>query len=289
MRIATALDRHPSQYFKKWIDYHTQLFDKNDFIFLNFSNDVKELEKYLMDKGFDDLTTLTVTETKCHRKHQFDEHLGRLMQHGLQYRVPLIIHCPLLNLIDLSFGVYRQFVHESTYVINKLKYNVLNNNETLIFLDSDELLVGKVHEILKTDFDVLVPAGYTVIQTADEPKLDWSKPIHKQRSFWKREAHFYDKPIIIKKDMEWGPGRHAHHHDELPVTEDVALVHLRDVCFDYLYEENIKTKGIYPETVEDHRVKWEERYTFDKWVSTRQETFTNIINEIKVLLKKYNV
>ena len=89
--------------------------------------------------------------------------------------------------------------------------------------------------------------------------------------------------------MEWGPGRHSHHHDELPVTEDVALVHLRDVCFDYLYEENIKTKGIYPETVEDHRVKWEERYTFDQWVSTRQETFTNIIDEIKVLLKKYNV
>jgi hypothetical protein len=294
MRIATALDRPPSQYFKKWIAYHTQLFDKNDFIFLNFGKSNNELKEYLEDQGFNDIVSLTIIETKHGRRETFDEHLDRYLQAGIESNSSFILHCPLENLVNPDFGIYRQFISESTLVINHLKRRVLTNQHKFIFLDSDELLLcvdlGKaINTIYHSNFNQIVPAGYTIVQSSEEHELDWNIPIYEQRSFWKREPYFYDKPIIVQQDINWGHGRHAHHHDPIPVDENFVLFHMRDVYFNYLYNENLCTKALYPEQPEDHRVGWESKEVFNKWVETRQLELTPIIDEVKVLLKKYNI
>lgn len=294
MKIATALDRPPSQFFKKWVSYHTQLFDKNDFIFLNFGKSNNELKNYLESQGFKDIVSLTVIETKPGRVNAFDEHLNRCMQIGVESNAPFILHCPLETLVNPDFGVYRQFVYESTVVINHLKNNILKNHHKFIFLDSDELLLYidldlALDTIYNTNFTQIIPAGYTVVQSINEYELDWSTPIYQQRSLWKRESHFYDKPIIVNQNINWGPGRHAHHHDNIKVNENFVLFHMRDVCFNYLYNENLCTKAIYPDRPEDHRSSWEEKTNYDKWVEQRQLELTPIIDEVKVLLKKYNI
>lgn len=290
MKIATALDRPPSQFFKKWVSHHINLFDKNNFIFLNFGKSNDELKEYLKSKGFESLVTLTVAISKHGNINYFNESLGIIFQKGIDSENSFIIHCPLDQLIHPDFGVYRQFISESTLVINQLKNRVLENNHKFIFLDSDELLVCKnINKILESDFTQIVPAGYTVVQNSDEGEFDWNKPLHKQRSYWKREAQFYDKPIIIQENIEWGNGRHAHHHDYIPVNEEVTLLHLRDVCFNYLYNENLCTNALYPDKPNDHRSEWEEKPKYDKWVEKRQSEVTPIIKEVKVLLKKYNI
>ena len=73
------------------------------------------------------------------------------------------------------------------------------------------------------------------------------------------------------------------------MDENFVLFHMRDVCFNYLYNENLCTKALYPERPEDHRSGWEEKPNFDKWVEKRQSEVTPIIKEVKVLLKKYNI
>jgi len=290
MKIATALDRPPSQYFKKWVTYHSTLFNKEDFIFINFRENDNELREYLESKGFSDITSLTIIEIRHGRFELFDEHLNRYLDAGISGDTTFILNCPLENITSSNTSFYRNFVLDSTHIINRVKAKVLQHNHKFIFLDSDELIVcNDINALLDTDFTQIVPAGYTVVQTSKESELNWGIPIHKQRSFWKREAYFYDKPIIVQEDIHWGPGRHVHHHDPIPVNENVTLFHLRDVCFNYLYNENLCTKAIYLDQPEDHRRKWEDKSEYDTWVEQRQLELTPIINEVKVLLKKYNI
>jgi hypothetical protein len=290
MKIATVLDRPPSQYFKKWVTYHSTLFNKEDFIFINFRENNNELREYLENKGFSDITSLTITENRYGRFELFDEHLSRYLDAGISSNTTFILNCPLKNIIDPNSSFYRNFVLDSTYIINRVKFKVLQHNHKFIFLDSDELIVcDDINALLDTNFTQIVPVGYTVIQTNKETRLDWDIPIHEQRSFWKRESYFYDKPIIVQEDINWGPGRHVHHHDPIPVNENITLFHLRDVCFNYLYNENLCTKAIYPDQPEDHRRNWEDKSEYDTWVEQRQLELTPIIDKVKVLLKKYNI
>ena len=290
MKIATVLDRPPSQYFKKWVTYHSTLFNKEDFIFINFRENNNELREYLENKGFSDITSLTITENRYGRFELFDEHLSRYLDAGISSNTTFILNCPLKNIIDPNSSFYRNFVLDSTYIINRVKFKVLQHNHKFIFLDSDELIVcDDINALLDTNFTQIVPVGYTVIQTNKETRLDWDIPIYEQRSFWKRESYFYDKPIIVQEDINWGPGRHVHHHDPIPVNENITLFHLRDVCFNYLYNENLCTKAIYPDQPEDHRRNWEDKSEYDTWVEQRQLELTPIIDEVKVLLKKYNI
>ena len=290
MKIATALDRPPSQYFKKWITHHTQLFERENFIFINFYKDNTNLTEYLKTQEFKSITIISLEISKPGNINPFEEALDILLQTGIESNNTFIFHCPLDKIVNPDLSFYHQFIIESTNIINKLKLKILKNNHKFIFLDSDELIVcDNINALLDTNFTQIVPIGYTVIQTQEENELNWDIPIHQQRSFWKREPYFYDKPIIVQQDINWGHGRHAHHHDPIPVNENVTLFHLRDVCFNYLYNENLCTKALYPEQPEDHRVGWESKEVFDKWVETRQLELTPIIDEVKVLLKKYNI
>jgi hypothetical protein len=290
MKIATVLDRPPSQYFKKWVTYHSTLFNKEDFIFINFRENNNELREYLENKGFSDITSLTITENRYGRFELFDEHLSRYLDAGISSNTTFILNCPLKNITNPDSSFYRNFVLDSTHIINRVKFKVLQHNHKFIFLDSDELIVcDDINALLDTNFTQIVPVGYTVIQTNKETRLDWDIPIYEQRSFWKRESYFYDKPIIVQEDINWGPGRHVHHHDPIPVNENITLFHLRDVCFNYLYNENLCTKAIYPDQPEDHRRNWEDKSEYDTWVEQRQLELTPIIDEVKVLLKKYNI
>ena len=293
-RIATLLDRRPSNYFKKWVEYHTQIFDKNKFIFVDFSKDIEELKNYLVEQGFENVAILTVTKNKITSPDWFNEEFNSLLEQMVELNVPIIIHCYYKNIIgyDNNLDVYKLLISETPYVINRIKSQWIQKNNKFIFLDSDELLVGEnIHELLSSDFEYIIPEGYEIIQNPYENKLHWSVPIYPQRSYWKRNSFFYDKPIIVQKNIEWGPGRHLHLHknNTIPVEKNIKLIHLRDVCFDYLFEENNYTKNLYQFSANDHRKKCEYYEEFRKWSLEKQLRLELIPEEIKVLFRKFNI
>lgn len=293
-RIATLLDRRPSNYFKKWVEYHTQIFDKNKFIFVDFSKDIEELKEYLIKCGFENIAILTVTKNKITDPNYFNEEFNLLLEQMVELNVPIIFHCYYKHIIGLdnNLDIYKLLISETPYVINRIKSQWINKNHKFIFLDSDELLIGEnINELLNSDFKYIIPEGYEIIQSAYENKMYWHVPIYIQRSYWKRNSFFYDKPIIVQKDIQWGPGRHLHLHKEniIQPSEDIKLIHLRDVCFDYLYEENNYSKTLYPLGVEDHRKNWEDYDVFKGWTIERQLGIEHIPEDIKDLFKKYNV
>lgn len=292
IKIATALDRPPSHYFKKWVAYHTQLFDKSNFIFIDFSKDIQKLKQYLEQNNFQNIIVLKITDIKRNNILLFESNLNTLLQNHINLDCPLIIHCPLTYLANPQHNIYNQFTSESAYLINRLKNKILENKFKFIFLDSDELIIGEnILDILKSNFTHIAPKGYTVIQNQNEDKLNWDNPIYKQRSFWKRDAYFYDKPIIIQEDIDWGPGRHLHHEEilKIPINDDIILFHLRDVCFDYLFQENQISTTLYPDKITDHRDQWESKETYSKWIEERQKEIELIPENIINLLKKYHI
>jgi len=294
VQIATVLDRRPSNYFKKWVEYHTQIFEKNQFIFINFSKNNEELKEYLISQGFNNLVVLTVTKDRILNKDEFEGELNSLLEQMVELNSPIIFHCPYNCLIgtDEHLNVYKLLISETPYIINKIKSQWVYKKHKFIFLDPDELLVGEnIHKILETDFEYIIPEGYEIIQTKYEGKLGWNAPIYMQRSYWARNSFFYDKPIIVQKDINWGPGRHLHLHkgNKIPVEPNIKLLHLRDVCFTHLYEENNYTKQLYPLPPEDHRKDWEDYDNFKGWVLEKQRGLELIPNEIRVLLEKFNI
>lgn len=288
MKIATALDREPSQYFKKWIKHHSQFFDKKDFIFINFYKNDLELKSYLESQNFENIASLHVTQ---HRPGNisFEDHFITVIQHGLDNNTPFIFNCPIEKIAVPGQSFYRQFIGESNHIINKLKFKVLSRGHIFIFLDSDELLLSEnINSVLESDFEFLTPKAYSIIQNSSESLLDWDRPILEQRGFWKYDT-LYEKPIITRKDIIWGAGRHAHHHSGIIPSSKVILLHMRDVCFDYLHKENERSKVIYPEPPKDHRDAWEQKEQFDEWVKKRQGDIVPISNNYTPLFKKYNV
>lgn len=293
-RIGTTLDRPPTHYFKKWIEYHTQLFDSNSFIFLNYSDNNSELEEYLISKGLD-IHTFSITS------HYERQQIKEIVQQGVKLNKSFIIHYPLRYLVNNKYNVYKLGISETNNIINYIKSVVLYYKHKFIYLDLDELIVCKdIHAVLNESFDYIVPMGYTVIQNHNEPTLDWDLPIYKQRSFWRREPYFYDKPIIVSKDLTWGIGRHYHHHNSIfaegenilniSPRSDVVLLHLRDVCFEYLFKENQYSIELYPYSDMQHRQFWQETQPFTQWINTeRRVDLTPIPDDILSLLKKYYI
>lgn len=293
-RIGTTLDRPPTYYFKKWIDYHTQLFDSNSFIFFNYSDNNSELEEYLISKGLD-IHTFSITS---HYEHW---QVKEIIRQGIELNKSFIIHYPLRYLVTNKHNIYTLGINETNNIINYIKSVTLHNKCKFIYLDLDELIVCKdIHAVLNEPFDYILPTGYTVIQNHDEPTLDWNIPIYEQRSFWRRESFFYDKPIIISKDILWGIGRHYHHHTnmfaegenklDLSPRPDIILLHLRDVCFEYLFKENQYSIELYPYSDMQHRQFWQETQPFTQWINTeRRVDLTPIPNDIVSLLKKYHI
>lgn len=74
--------------------------------------------------------------------------------------------------------------------------------------------------------------GYEVLQEADEPVLDYSKPILRQRKSWLKNYQM-NKVILSKIELDWEEGQHyvrgLHNGFESECLQDVGLllVHLR--------------------------------------------------------------
>lgn len=129
---------------------------------------------------------------------------------------------------------------------NRIKTDFLNQGYIVVYADMDERIYHPDlrNYILNKDFEYIMPQGMQVIQTKDEPPLDFTKNIIEQRSVCVLDVTWYSKICILKKDFKWDHGRHNKPHRH-PVDRNVYLIDVGKVCKDFMIENNKKSSEIY--------------------------------------------
>lgn len=128
-----------------------------------------------------------------------------------------------------------------------------------LFPDVDEFITPwttkSVREILgNTDAEVLVPRGWCLMQTKDDPPIDWSRNLLAQRRYGYMST-MWSKPIIIRPEAHasFQPGKHLlrRRPSRIYAAHELLLLHVEQIDFDHwvyrknrrpLSERNIRNK-----------------------------------------------
>jgi TPR repeat protein len=105
---------------------------------------------------------------------------------------------------------------DRTFLINSLQQGLLRYYETVIYTDSDELLVPDPAKattlevyLRSRQYSYASPIGVNVIHmVADEPPLDLRRPLLLQRRYGQFHSHLC-KPIVTRIPLTWEPGFHS--------------------------------------------------------------------------------
>jgi len=129
---------------------------------------------------------------------------------------------------------------------------LLTQYKKVIHTDCDEFLVAKddpdalKERILATpDHRLCVPElAYELFHDpANEPAIDFSRPITSQRTHLKSNIHFI-KPAITSRGATWTPGFHSSFEkDHFPV-EDVWMIHARNIDFEDCHRKDNNWGGL---------------------------------------------
>lgn len=123
-------------------------------------------------------------------------------------------------------------------VANEQLKKLLNDYEIVCHAHIDEFIIPNPEKyknlreyMEKMKKDVIYTTGYQVVHIPEEePELDYSQPILRQRKWWTKDFA-YNKPLLVKKAITWVPGIHK----ELGVPDekmntindpDILLVHM---------------------------------------------------------------
>ncbi len=118
---------------------------------------------------------------------------------------------------------------------------LLGSYPAVLFSDVDEFVVTDPERYpdLGTYIENLrQPAacctGYNVVHYSDEPPLDFSEPVLKQRRYWHHSPGWYSKRLLGRTPLSWSVGLHQEYNapEALP-DPDLRLIHLHRVDYDY--------------------------------------------------------
>jgi hypothetical protein len=119
-----------------------------------------------------------------------------------------------------------------TGVIEDVQHDLIDRYDVVVHADSDEIIVpdpnwGTLDDYLcRFDEEWVSCVGREVLHQLDsEPPIDLSRPVLHQRGTWYINP-LYDKPLIAKVPMRWGPGRHRPADGPMNRDPDLYLVHL---------------------------------------------------------------
>ena len=216
--IFTFVNRH-NFFLDKWLEWHTKFFAPEDIYIVFEKNDYFkfDLQSYLISNGLHKVKVISVDY------FNYDNNIN-----------------DRINNIALF--------------LSKTQSELLKKNKVVCCTDIDEFLFHPdLKNILQTfDEDYLTPHGVEIVQNLDfEKDLDLSKIIMSQRSYCANlENHFakgnYSKPIIIKKELVWGAGKHHKNLEDAIMKENLYLIHINKIDFNQLIKmnnENVKSGG----------------------------------------------
>lgn len=110
---------------------------------------------------------------------------------------------------------------------------LLQVSDVVVYADLDEFIVhSDLLGLLQSEFNTcLVTTGIEVVQHLQtEARFDFQKSINSQRGYM-IYSEWYNKPLIINKQIDWCDGKHNHGAFQNYV-EGLYLVHLGKVCLD---------------------------------------------------------
>ncbi len=117
-------------------------------------------------------------------------------------------------------------------VIEDAQHELLERYDVVVHADADEIIVpdpdwGSLDDyLLRFDEEWVSCVGRELLhQPVSEPPLDLSRPVLHQRDTWFANP-LYDKPLIAKVPMRWGPGRHRPADGPMNLDPDLYLLHL---------------------------------------------------------------
>ena len=116
---------------------------------------------------------------------------------------------------------------------------LLQKYSTVLFAETDEMIIpnlkkypGGLREYIdRFDKPVIRCIGWEIMQNLyEESELNWEQPIFEQRKFGFLSVGF-NKPLLAKTPVTWGPGFHHTSDGEHAITidNDLGLFHLRQV------------------------------------------------------------
>lgn len=199
---AFTIVQNEDRFLDIWIDYYSKHIDKKDLYILNHDSSIPSSLEALERAKASGVNIVPV-----HRSYSFD-------------------HVWLIDVV----GSFQEFLLKSYSVV--------------IFAESDELIVPRpdvykdglrsyVLNKIGSNPDVIRCRGYAIEHApSEEPPIDFTKPLTAQRSYWKGTT-IYDKPVVASRPCKWTIGFHNLVYTELPVDNNLLLVHLHRLDYDY--------------------------------------------------------
>jgi len=199
---AFTIVQNEDRFLDIWIDYYSKHIDKKDLYILNHgSSTPSSLE------SIERARASGVNIVPVHRFHSFDHEWLRSTVCQFQ-----------------SF--------------------LLHSYSAVIFAEADELIIPKldaykdglrsyVLDKIGSKPDVIRCKGYSIEHLpSEELPIDFTKPLMAQRTYWKGTT-IYDKPVVASRPCTWILGFHNLAHTDLPVDNNLLLIHLHRLDYDY--------------------------------------------------------
>jgi len=213
--------QHEPVWLPIWVDYYRTQLRASDLFVLDHDS---------TGKGADVLSELSarlgINVIPVHRRVSFDHHW---LAHTVQ-----LFQRFLLN----SYRVVL-FAEVDEIVATTPDSKHANLEQYAAGVIGSRRLLGKPREYVRC-------AGYEIVhKPEEEPTLDWSKPLLKQRTWWYHSV-LYSKTLLSMTPLKWDKGFHALSNEKARIEkmeDDLVLIHLHKIDFDFClarHEESAK-------------------------------------------------
>lgn len=216
--ISTFVNRH-NFFLDKWLEWHVKFFAPEDiYIVFEKNNYFKfDLQSYLISNGLHKVKIIPV------------------------------------DYFDYDKNINDRINNIASF-LTKLQSDLLKKYDVVCCIDVDEFVFHPdLKNILQTfEEDYLTPHGIEIVQNLTfEGDLDLNKSIMPQRSYCANlDNHYskgtYSKPVIVRKELVWGAGKHHKNLQDAVMKKDLYLIHINKIDFNQLIKinnENIKSGG----------------------------------------------
>ena len=216
--ISTFVNRH-NFFIDKWLEWHTKFFAPEDIYIVYEKNDYFKfnLQSYLISNGLHKVKIIPVDY------FNYDNNINDRINNIASF-------------------------------LTKLQSELLKKYDVFCCVDVDEFLFHPDLKNILQEFteDYLTPLGVEIVQNLKfEKDLNLNKSIISQRNYCADlNNHFakgnYSKPVIVRKELVWGAGKHHKNLEEAIMKDNLYLIHINKIDFNQLIKinnENIKSGG----------------------------------------------
>lgn len=174
-----------------------------------------------------------------------------------------------INVIEINT---EQGKHIPESYFNYFQKEFLKISKVVVFADVDELIChSNLPELLQNfEADYLTTTGFEIVQNLEiEDIFNPNIPILQQRNFG-TFSNWYDKPIIIRKELFWHPGKH-NQDTQKNFVEGLYLVHLGRIDFEMMIKLNIQNQELYGYPELDNQMLLEHFKKFNPLIEIPEE------------------